>query len=267
MCSGWTTQHSNLGACDGATEGQGKGEDAAGRICTMGAYLSTPPGDIQARRPPEGACTLGQHTPQSAYKTSIFERFEADDAAALIAEYPLAWLCPCGSGQEDATLLPLLAEGDAGGRITRLIGHMARTNPLWPRLLADPAALILFQGPQAYISPAVVGRRDWVPTWNFAQLRVEARIAFQPDKGDAALAMIVEAMERAQPDPWRIEETGPRYGRMVQSIIAFEAHVTSIRGRFKLGQDETPETLRSILANHPDAALVRWMKRFNQGRY
>lgn len=208
---------------------------------------------------------MGEHQPDSTYRSSVFEKFSNDDAADLIAEYPLAWVCP-RSGGEEASLLPLLAERDEAGAITRLIGHMARTNPLRQRLIDEPRALILFQGPQAYVSPAVVGRRNWAPTWNFAQLRIETEIVFH-DSGDFALALLVDTMERGRAHPWRVEETGPRYRQMEQSIIAFDANLVSLHGRFKLGQDETPETLKAICANHSDAALVRWMKRFNEGRY
>jgi transcriptional regulator len=209
----------------------------------------------------------GEHANQSAYRTSVFERFTDDDAADLIGEYPLAWVCPQGSGSEDASLLPLLAERDDSGRIVRLIGHMARSNPLVEQLGREPAATILFRGPQGYVSPEMAGRRDWVPTWNFAQLRIRAQVRFQPDATEAAVAMLVNAMEQDRDRPWRVEETGSRYPRMIGAIIAFEAKVLSLRGRFKLGQDETPADLKAIVTNHPNAALVRWMKRFNQGRY
>jgi len=223
--------------------------------------LGTAGGEIEPRP------GVGEHSATSSYRSSVFERFSADDAAALIAEYPLAWVLPRGRAVEEGTLLPLLAERDEDGHIVRLIGHMARSNPLWGRLHGDPAASILFQGPQGYVSPETVGRRDWVPTWNFAQLRIEANVAFHLDGGDAALALLVDAMEQGRSNPWRVEETGPRYAQMVNSIIAFDASVISLRGRFKLGQDESPETLKAIVDNHPDAALVRWMKRFNEGRY
>ena len=202
----------------------------------------------------------------ASYHDSVFEQFSDDDAAALIAEYPLAWVRPEGSGGEDASLLPLLAARGEAGRITHLIGHLARSNPLAQRLVAEPKALILFQGPQAYVSPAIVGRRNWAPTWNFAQLRIAGEVVFQA-AADDALALLVDTMEAPQGNPWRVEETGPRYRAMERSIAAFHVEVLTISGRFKLGQDEKPEDLGAIIANHSDSALVRWMKRFNQGRY
>lgn len=198
---------------------------------------------------------------------SIFERFTDQDALDLIREYPLAWVCHPAGGAAQSSLLPLLAETDASGRVTHLLGHMARWNVLCKAFSEDPKATILFQGPQGYVSPQYISKPQWGPTWNYAQLRIDADVVFDPEGGDAALAMLVEAMERDYPEPWRAERMGERYRGMEQAIIAFRAEVKTLNGRFKLGQDETPETLREILANHADAALVRWMKRFNEGRY
>ena len=205
---------------------------------------------------------------QHAYagRGSPFERFEPRDALDLIGEYPLAWLCPANGDARLPALLPLLVEADGEGRAAALIGHMARRNPLHHALSADPRALILFTGPQGYVSPAHVSDPDWGPTWNYAQLRIEAEVRFVEDGGDAALARLLDAMERAEPTGWTPAALGARYRPMERAIIAFRAEVKRIEGRFKLGQDERPEMLRDIVERHPNAALTRWMRRFNAGR-
>jgi transcriptional regulator len=195
-----------------------------------------------------------------------FENHDGQDAADLIAEYPLAWVSAAGAQASLASLLPLLAERDAEGRVTALIGHMARRNPLYAALSADPRALILFQGPQSYVSPDMAGDRAWVPTWIFAQLSIETELRFLPEGGDAALEALVNAMEAGRAEPWAVAETGPRYRAMEQMIIAFRAEVRTLRGRFKLGQDETPDVLQKIVAHLSDPALVRWVRRMNKGR-
>jgi transcriptional regulator len=204
---------------------------------------------------------------EAAFTTGIFNRFDHSDVTDLIGEYPLAWLSPRGGDAGLPALLPLLAEIDGEGRLVALIGHMARRNPLHAALAADPAALILFTGPQGYVSPAHVSDPDWGPTWNYAQLRIEATVTFDSDGGDAALALLLAAMERGEPTGWTPAALGARYRPMERAIIAFRAEVTRLEGRFKLGQDERPEMLRDIVARHPDAALVRWMRRFNPGRW
>lgn len=191
--------------------------------------------------------------------TDLFGRFDAADVRDLIGEYPLAWVVARGSSE--ASLLPLLGEYDEGGGLVRLLGHLGRRNPLYMRLRKAAAATILFTGPQGYVSPDHAGLRDWGPTWNYAQLTIAADIVFEPERSDEALAALVGAMEG---DRWSSAELGERYAGMTGAIIGFRAHVTALEGRFKLGQDERRLVFEAILAHHPDAALVRWMRRFDR---
>jgi transcriptional regulator len=198
---------------------------------------------------------------------SPFERYDEKDVADLIRDYPLAWVCPRGGSPMLSTLLPLLAETDTTGRVCCLLGHLARKNPLFQALTADPHTTILFTGPQAYVSPGCVSDPTWAPTWNYAQVRIEAALRFEPAASDEALSRLLAAMEAREPTGWTPADMGARYGPMSRAIIAFRAVVTHSQARFKLGQDEKPERLREILARHTDAALVQWMRRFNAGRH
>lgn len=202
----------------------------------------------------------------SAARTSPFEQFAPADVTDLIAEYPLAWVCPHALRAEQPSLLPLLAETDSQGRLVALIGHMARRNPLVPILAADPRTVLLFTGPQAYISTALVSEPTWAPTWNYAQLRIAATVRFEPDKGGEALQKLLDAPGHEASTGWTTAMMGARYAAMEQAIIAFRAEIVQLEGRFKLGQDERPETLREIIAAHPQADLMRWMTRFNAAR-
>lgn len=191
--------------------------------------------------------------------TNAFLRFDDADVRDLVAEYPLAWVAARNTA--DASLLPLLGEYDGQGRLIRLLGHMGRRNPLYLSLSEAPAATVLINGPHGYISPDQAGRRNWGPTWNYAQLVIAAEVVFEPDETDHALAALVHAMEG---DRWTSAELGARYGGMAGAIVAFRAHVTEVQGRFKLGQDEDAEVFEAIAGSHSDAGLVRWMKRFRR---
>jgi transcriptional regulator len=187
-----------------------------------------------------------------------FDGYTAADVRDLIAEYPLAWVTAPGGA---ASLLPLLGEYDADGTLLRLFGHMARSNPLVAALGQAPRATILFVGPHGYVSPDHAGKRDWGPTWNFVELAITADLLFQPEATGEALDTLVDAMEHGR---WTSAELGARYDGMAAAVIAFRAHVVAVKGRFKLGQDESRPVFESILRSHPDAALVRWMQRFNR---
>ncbi len=187
----------------------------------------------------------------------MFDRYTPADVRDLIADYPLAWL----SAGTDASLLPLLGEYDAQGKLVSLLGHMARRNPLHARLTAAPGASVLVTGPQGYVSPAQAERRNWGPTWNYAKLVIAVEVEFLPDAVDEALAALTFAMEG---DAWTAAELGPRYAGMAAAVVAFRARVVAVTGKFKLGQDEAPEVFAAICRNHPDKVLVKWMKRFSE---
>lgn len=196
----------------------------------------------------------------------LFERFGDADVRALIEGYPLAWVCGGGAGAVEASVLPLIGVYDGEGRLIELIGHLMRSNPLHAALTADPRATILFSGPDAYVSPEHAGRRDWAPTWNYAQVKIGAEIAFDEALTETSLKVLIDAMEAGRAEPWSVEELGPRYQGMLTRIIGFRARVTALSGKFKLGQDEDDATLHAILGALPDAQSVAWMKRFNGGR-
>lgn len=195
--------------------------------------------------------------------TVNYEPRDAADLVRLIAEYPLAWVVSRGGAGFGATPLPLLGETDTAGRIVALFGHFALANPHVAMLRASPAATILFTGPHGYISPEPVSRPGWAPTWNYAIAQFDVEIEFVPQENHEALERLVSKMEADRREPWTISRMGERYAQMVQKIVAFRGHVSMARGRFKLGQDETPQTLGEVLAAMNDTALARWMKDFD----
>lgn len=195
-----------------------------------------------------------------------FARFSSDDLRMLIANHPLAWVCSTGAGSPEAAQLPLIGEYDAAGRLIALIGHLARHNPLCERLQADRSALILFNGPDAYVSPEHAGLRDWAPTWNYANLRIRADVSVDERLTDDALDILTAAMEQGRAEPWTRAAIAHRYAPMARAIIGFRATVTEIAGRFKFGQDERDEVYRTIVARLPDQAVTGWMARLNGRR-
>lgn len=209
----------------------------------------------------EGAAALAGQA-----EVSVWERYEAADVRALIDGYPLAWVCGGAGDQIEASLLPLVGVYDDAGELVELIGHLARSNPLYALLSADPRATILFKGPDAYVSPEHAGRRDWGPTWNYAQVRIGAEVRFDEALTDHSLELLTDAVESERAAPWNASELGERYAAMKRRIIGFRARVTGLSAKFKLGQDETSETLHAILGTLPDDAVTAWMRRMNPGR-
>ncbi len=177
------------------------------------------------------------------------------DVPALIDAHPLCWIV---ARDFQAAVLPLVAEPDEAGALRSLLGHCALRNPLVESLRRDPSALILVQGPQAYVSPRLVSNLRWGPTWNYAVARIEADVEFLPQETDAAIRRLAAHLE---PDgEWAVERMEERYEQLLRRIVAFRATVRSVDARFKLGQDEAETTFHEIVGRHPDQALASLMR-------
>lgn len=189
----------------------------------------------------------------------------------LVLENPLAWVVALEADGFRATPLPLRPRVGGDGRIEALDGHMSRSNPLCAALQRDAHALILFSGPQGYISPSWMTNRTWAPTWNYAVVQFLATIAFDESSArlDAHLHDLADAMERGRPNAWHPSEMGARYESIKRMIIPFEAKVEEQRAKFKLGQDERDSVFAEItegLDRTGAGALLAWMRELNPGR-
>ncbi|MBB3032422.1 FMN-binding negative transcriptional regulator [Alteriqipengyuania lutimaris] len=193
----------------------------------------------------------------SAHSPDMLER-----VARLVGEYPLAWVV---SRQFNASPLPLLAECNRQREIISLFGHCARHNPLCEDFAQDASGLVLFNGPEGYVSPRHVGETDWGPTWNYAVLRFRVEIEFQPEETGASVERLLGHLEGRTEARWTTAELGARYERMLDRIIAFRAHVRDCTPAFKLGQDEKKDVFAQIVTNHPDRQLAQWMREMVEG--
>jgi transcriptional regulator len=204
-------------------------------------------------------------------RTDLFAPTSEEQVLRLVREHPLAWVVSVDDGEFRATPLPLRPRVGGEGCIEALEGHMARSNPLHAALQREARALILFSGPQGYISPSWMSDRTWAPTWNYAVVQFLVTIAFDetPARLDAHLSDLVSAMERGRPRAWHPSEMGARYETLKRRIVPFEAKVLEQLAKFKLGQDERDTVFAEIteaLGRSGSDALLTWMRELNPGR-
>jgi len=204
-------------------------------------------------------------------KADVFAPGSPEQVLRLVLENPLAWVVSLDDGSFRATPLPLRPRVGGDGCIEALEGHMARSNPLCAALQRDARALILFSGPNGYISPSWVSNRTWAPTWNYAVVQFIVTIAFDetPARLDAHLNDLVSAMEQGRAGAWQVSEMGARYETLRRMIIPFVATVVEERPKFKLGQDERDTIFAEIteaLDRSGSDALLAWMRELNPNR-
>ena len=95
--------------------------------------------------------------------------FRVDDAfklAAFIKRQSFATLITHDGTAPFASHVPMLWRQEVGGHGT-LLSHLARANPQWQHFASGQEALVIFHGPQSYISSSWYKTEQAVPTWNY----------------------------------------------------------------------------------------------------
>lgn len=138
---------------------------------------------------------------------------------------------------------PLLSTGDGAVQF-----HLARGNAL-TRHLDGATALVVVNGPDAYVSPRWYANRDTVPTWDYVALELEGRVRKMADEGLEAFlhAAIAKHEGRLGGEPWLAEESSEKvWSGLFRGIAGFELEVQAWRPTLKLSQKKTPEERAAI---------------------
>jgi transcriptional regulator len=178
-------------------------------------------------------------------------KFEVDDPAALLAELSTsvpATLVTYGPGGFRASILPMLFDPDDGPRGS-LRGHLARGNPQWREIEASIVAggdvageaLAIFDGPDAYVSPAWYEEKRLtgkvVPTWNYVTVQAHGTIStiHDPDWLIPHVGRLVARHEAGRADPWALSDAPADYVRtQARAIVGLELRIARLEAKEKL---------------------------------
>ena len=182
-------------------------------------------------------------------------------AVALVRANPLAILTTSADPVPHATHVPAvlpaatadaLSRGPADLRGHRLIGHLNRANPHWQQISqGETPALLIFRGPDGYVSPEVYGYAPAAPTWNFTAVHVRGTLRPLP-AGEATLAVIhqtVQELESRFGLGWDMTDSLDYFARIVLGVGAFEMEVEHVDAMFKLSQEQS-ENVRDTVTRH-----------------
>ncbi len=189
--------------------------------------------------------------------------FRTDDRAlleALLEEIGFGMVFAQTSDGPRVAHTPLLSTGDGAVQF-----HLARGNAL-VRYLAGQEALIVVNGPDAYVSPRWYADPNTVPTWDYVALELQGPVRKMAEEGLVGLLdTLVERHEGRIPgEPWTREKVDQaNFGRLLGGIVGFEMEVRAWRPTLKLSQNKSAEDRAAVadaLESHGSpslAALIR----------
>lgn len=205
------------------------------------------------------------------YLPQHFEETRPAVLQALLRRHPLGLLITLDeAGLPVANPLPFLLQPERGPLGT-LVGHVARANPVWRA--AGQQALVVFQGPDGYISPnGYASKREHgkvVPTWNYATVQARGPLVALDEAAAtrALVTQLTQTHEANQLRPWAVTDAPADYiATMLRAIVCIEIPLTALVGKYKLSQNRSAPDRAGLVAALQAAAspgdheLARWMQ-------
>ncbi|MGU3538603.1 FMN-binding negative transcriptional regulator [Methylobacterium sp. A54F] len=185
------------------------------------------------------------------------QHFREDARAAqhaLIRAHPLGLLVSAGASGLLANPVPFLLDADGDGPGT-LRAHLARPNPQWRDLDGLAECLVVFQGPDRYVTPSwYETKRETgrvVPTWNYATVQVRGRPRVIEDAAwlRRQIDDLTALQEAARPEPWAVADAPPAFtAAQLRGIVGIEIPLTRLDGKWKVSQNRSEADRAGVAA-------------------
>jgi transcriptional regulator len=178
------------------------------------------------------------------YVNPLHRLADREALTALIARHPLgAWVCHSREALV-ANHVPFVLDRSRGPLGT-LIGHVSRANTVWRELGTATSSVVMFQGPQAYITPGWYPSKaehgQVVPTWNYtvAHAHGVARAIEDRDWMLDMLNRLTDVQEARRSVPWSVGDAPSLFiDKLMRAIVGIEIPIDRLEGKLKVSQDE-----------------------------
>jgi transcriptional regulator len=178
------------------------------------------------------------------YSPPPFEETRLDVLHDLIGAHPLGTLVILNGTELSANHIPFLVRPGQGGERGTLCGHVAKSNPVWKQLGGAVEALVVFQGPESYITPSWYPSKHAdgkaVPTWNYASVHVYGQPRAIEDAGWLLefVTQLTEVHEAGQALPWQVSDAPKDFtDQMLSRIVGIEIPISRLQGKWKVSQN------------------------------
>jgi len=174
----------------------------------------------------------------------------------FIAAQPLGLLVTQNrAGGIDANSVPFFLDAGDEASPGVLRAHVARANPLWKEARDDVDALVVFQGPQGYVSPAWYPSKaehgKVVPTWNYLMVQARGRLRAVDDKAwlRAFVTRLTDHHEGSRAAPWAVTDAPADFiEATLGAIVGIEIPLSSLVGKWKVSQNRSAADRAGVAA-------------------
>jgi transcriptional regulator len=186
------------------------------------------------------------------YTPSYFNDADLASLHRQIDGTRLATLVTFDENGLQASHVPLLLDPGQGAHGV-LTGHLAKANPQWKTLALGTEVLVIFQGPDAYISPSFYAAKaehgKVVPTWNYLAVHAygRAEVFTDPERLLRVVSGLTDKHEAARAEPWAVSDAPDDYiQKMLNGIVGFAIPIERLEGKRKLNQNRSAEDIAGV---------------------
>ena len=173
------------------------------------------------------------------YQPDLFRVGDVAQMHALMRGRPFATLISDGALGLYASHLPTVLKDE--GQFGLIECHLARANPHCKDLAEVEEALMIFQGPEGYITPnwypSKAQHGKVVPTWNYAVVHAYGRPEVMDDAAwlRRHVGELTAQQERGAAQPWQVSDAPESFvNGMVRAIVGFRFAITRLEGKWKM---------------------------------
>ena len=177
------------------------------------------------------------------YVPAHFDEARIDVLQDLIRGAGLATLVSMTADGMMANHAPLMLDPEPGPYGT-LIGHLARANPHARLADRNVQTLVIFQGPDGYITPSYYAAKKEhgkvVPTWNYTAIHAYGTLeAFDdPARLHDVVTRLTERHEAVRAQPWAVSDAPDDFVQgMLRGIIGIALPIARLEGKLKMSQN------------------------------
>ena len=185
------------------------------------------------------------------YQPTHHREDRLDVQHGFIESHPLGLLISSGPEGLLANSIPFLLQR-VSGPLGTLQAHMARGNLQWQGIDGQKV-LIVFQGPQSYVSPSFYETKretgKVVPTWNYAMVQVRgvARLRTDPAWLGAQIEALTSRHENSRAPAWAVSDAPRTYiESQMRGIVGIEVEIGTIEGKWKVSQNRPEADRRGV---------------------
>ena len=188
--------------------------------------------------------------------------FKEDDLGKLheyIRRYSFGLLVIADDQGIEVNHVPFYLSVEDDGSFGSLQCHLARSNRVWQRIEKSDGVLVVFQGPNAYVSPswypskAETGRV--VPTWNYLAVHAAGRAQVIQDSVwlKAHLCQLTDQHETGRTEPWAVDDAPEEYTEgLMRGIVGIEIKIETLTGKLKASQNQSESNQVGVKAGLKD---------------